>query len=49
MKGKAVPYDKREVKDKKKAFAKTAKAVKPVAKDTNKMRRKMPKPILKGR
>lgn len=44
MKGKVMPYDKREVKDKKKAFAKTNKTVKPVAKDTNKTRRKMVKP-----
>lgn len=44
MKGKAVPYDKREVKDKKKAFSKTAKTVKAVAKDTNKTRRNMVKP-----
>lgn len=34
------PFDKREVKDKKKAFASTKKNVKPVAKDTNKTRRK---------
>jgi hypothetical protein len=33
------PFDKRENKDKSKAFAKTKKEVKPVAKDTNKTRR----------
>lgn len=38
------PFDKRENKDKKKAFANTEKSVKPVAKDTNKTRRKMVKP-----
>lgn len=42
--GKVVPYDQREVKNKKKAFAKTKKTVKPVAKDTNKTRRKIVKP-----
>jgi len=42
------PYNKREVKDAKKAFGKTNKTVKPVAKDTNKTRRKMVKPTKKG-
>lgn len=41
---KVVPFNKREEKDNKKAFAKTEKSVKPVAKDTNKTRRKMKKP-----
>lgn len=40
MKSKGNPYDKRELKDKKKSFSKTIKSVKPVAKDTNKTRRK---------
>jgi hypothetical protein len=45
MKGKkANPYDKREQKDDKKAFSKTEKTIKPVAKDTNKTRRKVKKP-----
>lgn len=45
MKGKAPrPYDRREVANEKKAIAKTVKGVKPVAKDTNKTRRKMVKP-----
>jgi hypothetical protein len=34
------PFDKRENKDKKKSFSNTEKEVKPVAKDTNKTRRK---------
>lgn len=34
------PYNKREVKNDKKAIARTEKGVKPVAKDTNKTRRK---------
>ncbi len=38
------PYNKREVKNAKKAFARTEKSVKAVAKDTNKTRRKMVKP-----
>lgn len=38
------PYNKREEMNKKKAFARTEKTVKPVAKDTNKTRRKMMKP-----
>lgn len=42
--GKIKPYDEREVKNKKKAFDKTKKTVKPVAKDTNKTRRKIVKP-----
>ncbi len=41
---KPVPMNKREVKNEKKAFARTEKSVKPVAKDTNKTRRKMKKP-----
>lgn len=45
MKSKKVnPFDKRMVKDDKKAVAKTEKSVKPVAKDTNKTRRKQKKP-----
>ncbi len=48
MKAKKVnPYNKREVKDNANAFAKTEKTVKPVAKDTNKTRRKMKKPVKK--
>ena len=43
------PYNKREDKVSKKAFAATEKGVKPVAKDTNKTRRKMVKPTKKGR
>ena len=38
--GNVEPYQKREVKDDKKAMASTNKSVKPVAKDTNKTRRK---------
>lgn len=38
------PYNKREDKNAKKAFSETEKGVKPVAKDTNKTRRKMAKP-----
>ena len=41
---KANPFNKREMKDAKKAFSKTKSDVKPVAKDTNKTRRKMVKP-----
>jgi hypothetical protein len=41
---KVKPYDKREVKNDKKAFARTKKTVDPVAMDTNKTRRKMVKP-----
>jgi hypothetical protein len=37
---KVVPYQKRYVMDKKKAVANTEKTTKPVAKDTNKTRRK---------
>lgn len=44
MKQKVKPYDQLEVKNEKKAFSKTKKTVKPVAKDTNKTRRKMVKP-----
>lgn len=43
------PYNVREEKVTKKAFASTAKSVKPVAKDTNKTRRKMVKPTSKGK
>lgn len=42
------PYNRREEKDTKKAFASTAKSVKPVAKDTNKTRRKVAKPTAVG-
>jgi len=38
------PYNVREDKDANKAFARTKSGVKPVAKDTNKTRRKMVKP-----
>lgn len=38
------PMNRREDKDAKKAFARTESSVKPVAKDTNKTRRKMVKP-----
>ena len=38
------PYDKREDKNTKKAIAGNEKGVKPVAKDTNKTRRKIVKP-----
>lgn len=41
---KSVPYNVREDKDAKKAFARTKSDVKPAAKDTNKTRRKMVKP-----
>lgn len=41
---KVTPYNKREVSNAKKAFNRTEKSVKPVAKDTNKTRRKMVKP-----
>lgn len=41
------PYNKREEKDDKKAIASTERSVKPVAKDTNKTRRKMKKPTSK--
>lgn len=44
MKGKVNPYNKREDKDSKKAFAKTEKSVASVAKDTNKTKRNMKKP-----
>jgi hypothetical protein len=45
MKAKKVnPYNKRETEDDAKAFAKTEKSVKAVAKDTNKTRRKRMKP-----
>lgn len=43
------PYNKREVKNERKAFGKTSKSVKPVAKDTNKTRRRMVKPTARGR
>jgi hypothetical protein len=42
------PYNKRKDKNSKMAFAKTEKSVKPVAKDTNKTRRKMVKPTKKA-
>lgn len=46
MKAKKVnPFDKKEAKNDKKSFARTEKTVKPVAKDTNKTRRKMSKPL----
>lgn len=45
---KPIPANKREVKNEKKAFAKTEKSVKPVAKDTNKTRRSMKNPMGKG-
>jgi len=45
---KPVPANKREVKNEKKAFARTEKTVKEVAKDTNKTRRKMVKPTKGG-
>ena len=41
---KSSPYNMREDKDAGKAFARTKSSVKPVAKDTNKTRRKMVKP-----
>ena len=45
MKGRKVnPFDKRKVKNSKKSMAMTEKDVAPVAKDTNKTRRKMVKP-----
>lgn len=43
-----MPYNKRPMKNKMKAMAKTEKTVKPVAKDTNKTRRKMVKPTKGG-
>ena len=42
------PYNRRAEKDDKKAFKKQTKAVKPVAKDTNKTRRKIEKPTKEG-
>ncbi len=42
------PYDKREVADKKKAFASTKRTIAPVAKDTNKTRRKETRARLVG-
>lgn len=42
--GNVNPYNKRQVKNAKKAFSKTEKTVKPVAKDTNKTRRSIKKP-----
>ena len=44
----ANPFKKRELKNAKKAVARTAKSVRPVAKDTNKTRRKMVKPTRGG-
>ena len=46
--GNVEPYNKREVKDDKKAMASTNKSVKPVAKDTNKTRRKETKKRITG-
>jgi hypothetical protein len=46
--GNVNPYDKREVKSAKKAMASTNKSVKPVAKDTNKTRRKETKERIAG-
>lgn len=46
---KPVPFNKREVKNERKAFGRTEKSVKPVAKDTNKTRRRMVKPTARGR
>lgn len=43
------PYDKRKVMNAKKAKARTVKQIKPVAKDTNKTRRRMAKPTGRGR
>jgi hypothetical protein len=48
MKAKPLPYDKREQEVTKKAMASTEKSVKPVAKDTNKTRRKIVKPTSVG-
>ena len=45
---KGSPYEKRESKNTKKAFASTEKSVKPVAKDANKTRRKVVKPTAVG-
>lgn len=42
------PYNRRAEKDDKKAFKSVNKSVKPVAKDTNKTRRKMVKPTAEG-
>ena len=44
MKSYTKPVNKREKADEKKSFARTEKMVKPVAKDTNKTRRKIMKP-----
>lgn len=46
---KTIPANKREDKNDKKAFARTSSSVKPVAKDTNKTRRKMVKPTGRGK
>ena len=43
------PFDKREDKDTKKAFKRTNKSVKPVAKDKNSTRRKMSTPMKRGK
>lgn len=45
---KSVPYNKRYAELEKKAFKSTDKSVKPVAKDTNKTRRKIVKPTVQG-
>lgn len=44
---KSVPYNEREKKVAKKAFKATTRSVSPVAKDTNKTRRKIVKPTKK--
>lgn len=46
--GNVEPYNEREVKDDKRAMASTKKSTKPVAKDTNKTRRKVVKPTKEG-
>lgn len=46
--GNVTPYNERIVKDAKRATAKTKKTMEPVAKDTNKTRRKMVKPTSTG-
>lgn len=45
---KATPFNKRPATNAKKSFARTEKSVKAVAKDTNKTRRKMVKPMRGG-
>ncbi len=46
--GNVEPYQKREVKDDKKAMKSTNKSVKPVAKDTNKTRRSVKRSDITG-